>query len=230
MCTATSAQPRSSSISIDQLNRDIWGYRSKWIQHLEDPIDLTERPSLSGARATMPTRVAGTPQWSVRVSHSLLRLQTWRCSHWWDRCEEPKDRRAVEDARVREWLLESLLQKLHRVHQRARDKCFCPGMPEQIRRRILACLCRCIFDYHTGYPWVQPFKNVNQEAATVIQHFQRHFHFQTIHNTSGFLEFCSKFNIICKPVTPLSVGNGRCEMLLRGSRGYLRSPTKKKHQ
>ena len=28
----------------------------------------------------------------------------------------------------------------------------------------------CIVDYHTGYPWVKPIKN--QEADTVIQHFQ----------------------------------------------------------
>lgn len=34
-----------------------------------------------GARAPMPARIARTPQSSVRVSHSLVGLQTWHCSH-----------------------------------------------------------------------------------------------------------------------------------------------------
>ena len=88
----------------------------------------------------MPGRMARTPQSSARVGHSLLGLQTRHCSHRWDRCEEPKDPGAAVKMR------ESLLRKLHRVHQgvdksiqRARDKWFWPGMSELIRRLILTC-------------------------------------------------------------------------------------------
>ena len=46
----------------------------------------------------MPARMARTPQSSARVGHSLLGLQTRHCSHRWDRCEEPKDPGAAENA------------------------------------------------------------------------------------------------------------------------------------
>ena len=79
----------------------------------------------------------------------------------------------------------------------------------------------CIVDYHTGYPWVKPIKN--QEADTVIQHFQsvsNQFGYPTEvvsdrgsqYTSSDFQELCLKFNIIHKPGTPHSQWkNGRCE-------------------
>ena len=69
----------------------------------------------------------------------------------------------------------------------------------------------CIVDYHTGYPWVQQIKN--QEADTVIQHFQsvcNQFGYPmevvsdrgSQYTSSDFQELCLKFNIIQKPGTP----------------------------
>lgn len=79
----------------------------------------------------------------------------------------------------------------------------------------------CIIDYHTGYPWVKQLKN--QEADTVIQHFQsvcNQFGYPmevvsdrgSQYTSSDFQELCLKFNIIHKPGTPHSQWkNGRCE-------------------
>ena len=79
----------------------------------------------------------------------------------------------------------------------------------------------CIVDYHTGYPWVQQIKN--QEADTVIQHFQsvcNQFGYPmeivsdrgSQYTSTDFQELCLKFNIIQKPGTPHSQWkNGRCE-------------------
>ena len=99
VCAATSAQSRTST-PRDQPNWDIWGHYSKWIGHSEDPISSKERPSLPGAREPMPARMARTLQSSALVGRSLLGLQTWHCNHWWNYCEEPKDRGAAEDERV----------------------------------------------------------------------------------------------------------------------------------
>ena len=79
----------------------------------------------------------------------------------------------------------------------------------------------CIVDYHTGYPWVQQIKN--QEADTVIQHFQSvcsqfGYPMEVVsdrgsqYTSTDFQELCLKFNIIQKPGTPHSQWkNGRCE-------------------
>ena len=99
VCAATSTQPRTS-IPRDQPNWDIWGRCGKWIWHTEDPINSKERSSLPGARAPMSGRMTRTLQSSARVGHSLLGLQTRHCSHRWNRCEEPKDPGAAENAWV----------------------------------------------------------------------------------------------------------------------------------
>ena len=79
----------------------------------------------------------------------------------------------------------------------------------------------CIVDYHTGYPWVKPIKN--QEADTVIQHFQsvcNQFGYPTEvvsdrgsqYTSSDFQILGLKFNIIHKTGTPHSQWkNGLCE-------------------
>ena len=145
--------------------------------------------------------------------------------------------------------LHQVHQGVDKSIQRARDKWFWPGMSEQIRRLILTCpSClehqprqkqaavipvittnamqilwwySCIVDYHTGYLWVKPIKN--QEADTVIQHFQSvcsQFGYPTevvsdrgSHYTSTkFHELCLKFNIVHKPGTTHSCWkNGCCE-------------------
>ena len=78
-----------------------------------------------------------------------------------------------------------------------------------------------IVDYHTGYPWVKPIKN--QEADTVIQHFQsvcNQFGYPTEvvsdrgsqYTSSDFQILGLKFNIIHKTGTPHSQWkNGLCE-------------------
>ena len=183
----------------------------------------------------MPARMAGAPQSSIGVGYSILGLQTRYCSHRWDHCEEPKDRGAPKDTRVftpeaapspsRSGQIypksqrQVVLAWYERANQEAcSDLPILSGTPTRYMQ-ILGCdifqhaspWYSCIIDYHTGYLWVQAIRN--QEADTVIQHFQ------SVCNQFGYpaeivrdRELCLKFNIVHKPGTPHSQWkNGRCE-------------------
>ena len=111
-----------------------------------------------------------------------------------------KSQRILVPQKMRECLLRKLHrvhQGVDKSIQRARDKWFWPGMcpsclehqPRQKQAAVIPVITTnamqilgcdifqhagrwhsCIVDYDTGYPWVKPIKN--QEADTVIQHFQ----------------------------------------------------------